>query len=80
MTVVGCGDAFGSGGRLQTCYHVETAATRFLIDCGASALIGFNRTGLEPNAVATIEKKFPRIDEIQHLIDFVRKSERGISK
>ena len=26
LTVVGCGDAFGSGGRLQTCYHVETAA------------------------------------------------------
>ena len=25
LTVVGCGDAFGSGGRLQTCYHVETA-------------------------------------------------------
>ena len=44
LTVVGCGDAFGSGGRLQTCYHVETAATRFLIDCGATALIGFNRS------------------------------------
>ena len=43
LTVLGCGDAFGSGGRLQTCYHVETAATRFLIDCGATALIGFNK-------------------------------------
>ena len=39
------------------------------------------REGLTiPNALAMIEKKFPRIDEIQHLIDFVRKSERGISK
>jgi ribonuclease BN (tRNA processing enzyme) len=54
LTVVGCGDAFGSGGRLQTCYHVEAAGTRFLIDCGASALIGFNRLGLDPNAVPTI--------------------------
>jgi ribonuclease BN (tRNA processing enzyme) len=54
LTVVGCGDAFGSGGRLQTCYHVEAAGTRFLIDCGASALIGFNRIGLDPNAVPTI--------------------------
>ena len=54
LTVLGCGDAFGSGGRLQTCYHVETAATRFLIDCGATALIGFNRFGLDPNAVETI--------------------------
>jgi len=54
LTVVGCGDAFGSGGRLQTCYHVEAAGTRYLIDCGASALIGFNRLGLDPNAVPTI--------------------------
>ena len=51
LTVVGCGDAFGSGGRLQTCYHVETTDTRFLIDCGATALIGLNRVGLDPNAV-----------------------------
>jgi len=54
LTVVGCGDAFGSGGRLQTCYHVEAAGTRFLIDCGASTLIGFHRLELDPNAVPTI--------------------------
>jgi len=54
LTVVGCGDAFGSGGRLQTCYHVEAAGTRFLIDCGASAMIGFNALKLDPNAVETI--------------------------
>jgi ribonuclease BN (tRNA processing enzyme) len=54
LTVVGCGDAFGSGGRLQTCYHVEASSTRFLIDCGATALIGFNKFGLDPNSVETI--------------------------
>src|SRR5204862_6722601 len=54
LTVVGCGDAFGSGGRLQTCYHVETAHTRFLIDCGATTLVGFSKLGLDPNAVETI--------------------------
>ena len=54
LTVVGCGDAFGSGGRLQTCYHVDTGETRFLIDCGATAIIGLNRQGLDPNAVGTI--------------------------
>jgi ribonuclease BN (tRNA processing enzyme) len=54
LTVVGCGDAFGSGGRLQTSYLVEAAGTRFLIDCGASVLIGFNRLQLDPNAVPTI--------------------------
>jgi ribonuclease BN (tRNA processing enzyme) len=54
LTVVGCGDAFGSGGRLQTCYHVEAARTRFLIDCGATALIGLNKLKLDPNTIETI--------------------------
>jgi ribonuclease BN (tRNA processing enzyme) len=54
LTVVGCGDAFGSGGRLQTCYHVESGATRFLIDCGATALIGLNRLRIDPNTIETI--------------------------
>ena len=54
LTVVGCGDAFGSGGRLQTCYHVDTGGHRFLIDCGATAIIGLNRLGIDANAVETI--------------------------
>lgn len=54
MTVVGCGDAFGSGGRLQTSYHVDTGEARFLIDCGATALIGLTRLGIDPNTIPTI--------------------------
>ena len=54
LSVVGCGDAFGSGGRLQTCFHVETSETRFLIDCGATTLLGMDRLGLDPNRVDTI--------------------------
>jgi ribonuclease BN (tRNA processing enzyme) len=54
LTVVGCGDAFGSGGRLQTCYHLDTGRERLLLDCGATSIIGLNRLGLEANAIATI--------------------------
>ena len=54
LTVVGCGDAFGSGGRLQTAYQVDWSGGRFLIDCGATILIGLNRLKLDPNAIATI--------------------------
>jgi ribonuclease BN (tRNA processing enzyme) len=54
LTVVGCGDAFGSGGRLQTCYHVATSSTSFLIDCGATALIGLNRLGIDANSIPAI--------------------------
>lgn len=51
---LGSGDAFGSGGRFQTCILVETASTRFLIDCGASSLIGMKRFGVDPGSVDAI--------------------------
>ena len=54
FTIIGCGDAFGTGGRLQTSFHVATASTQFLIDCGASTLIGMRRLGLDPNDVDTV--------------------------
>jgi UDP-N-acetylglucosamine acyltransferase len=33
-----------------------------------------------PNALAKIESDLPALPEIKHLVDFIRKSERGISK
>jgi ribonuclease BN (tRNA processing enzyme) len=54
LTMIGSGDAFGSGGRLQTCFHVATSEGAFLIDCGATALIGLNRQGIDPNGIRTI--------------------------
>ncbi len=43
---VGCGDAFGSGGRSNTCFHVTGEGANFLIDCGASALPALKRFGV----------------------------------
>lgn len=54
LTVLGCGDAFGSGGRLNTCFHVAGDGTGFLIDCGASALIAMRRFGVDPNGMDTV--------------------------
>lgn len=54
LTVVGCGDAFGSGGRLQTCYHIDAPGGTFLIDCGATAMIGMHALELDPDRVATV--------------------------
>ena len=54
LTIVGSGDAFGSGGRLQTCYHVTVAGEHVLLDCGATALIGMQQLGLDPDRVSTI--------------------------
>lgn len=54
LTIIGSSDAFGSGGRLQTCFHVQAEAGPFLIDCGATSLIGLERQGLDPNEISTI--------------------------
>src|SRR5436309_2989600 len=51
---LGSGDAFGSGGRFQTCILLRTPESRFLIDCGASSLIAMKRFGVGLNEVATI--------------------------
>lgn len=54
LTIIGCGDAFGTGGRLQTSFHVRAGSSTFLIDCGASTLIGLRRLGLAPNDVDAV--------------------------
>ena len=46
LRFVGCGDAFGSGGRLNTCFHVTGERVNFLIDCGASSLPALKRLGI----------------------------------
>jgi ribonuclease BN (tRNA processing enzyme) len=48
VTVLGSGDAFGSGGRLHSGYLVESAAATFLVDCGPSVLQGLRRCGVDP--------------------------------
>ena len=54
LQFVGSGDAFGSGGRFNTCFRVERPSGDFLIDCGASTLIAFRKLGIDPNAIGTI--------------------------
>lgn len=46
LRFVGCGDAFGSGGRYNTCFHVTGDGVNFLIDCGASSLPALKRNGI----------------------------------
>jgi ribonuclease BN (tRNA processing enzyme) len=51
---VGCGDAFGSGGRQNTCFHVTGDSVNCLIDCGASALPALKRYGIVRNDIDLI--------------------------
>jgi ribonuclease BN (tRNA processing enzyme) len=54
LRFVGCGDALGSGGRCNTCFHVTGASVNFLIDCGASSLPALKRLGIAREAIDLI--------------------------
>jgi ribonuclease BN (tRNA processing enzyme) len=51
LRFVGCGDALGSGGRANTCFHVTGSRVNFLIDCGASSLPALKRLGIAREAI-----------------------------
>jgi ribonuclease BN (tRNA processing enzyme) len=54
LKFVGCGDAFGSGGRNNTCFHVIGERVNFLIDCGASSLPALKREAIARDAIDLI--------------------------
>lgn len=51
---LGCGDAFGSGGRNQTAYLLEDQGRLFLLDCGPAALFALKRAGFNPDALDAV--------------------------
>jgi ribonuclease BN (tRNA processing enzyme) len=54
LQFIGCGDAFGSGGRANTCFHVTGAKTNFLFDCGASTLPAMKAHNIDRLKIDTI--------------------------
>ena len=51
LTVIGSGDAFGSGGRFNTCFLIETQNKKLLLDFGASSLVALKARKIDPNAI-----------------------------
>ena len=58
VTFAGCGDAFGSGGRFNTCILVDGIvggeSLRFTIDFGASSLVALNKLGVAHNSIDAV--------------------------
>jgi ribonuclease BN (tRNA processing enzyme) len=54
LQFVGCGDAFGSGGRFNTCFHLVGNQINALIDCGATSLVAMNKLAINRNDIDTI--------------------------
>lgn len=54
LKFLGSGDAFGSGGRFNTCFLLDRGAESVLIDCGATAMVALRKFEVDPNAIAAI--------------------------
>ncbi|MBI3796136.1 MAG: MBL fold metallo-hydrolase [Deltaproteobacteria bacterium] len=54
LRFLGSGDAFGSGGRCQTCILLEGASEPLLIDGGASSLMAMKSVGVDPAEISWI--------------------------
>ena len=54
LTIIGCGDAFGSGGRYNTCFMLETAKATLLVDCGASTMTALNAQKIGTNRIDAV--------------------------
>jgi ribonuclease BN (tRNA processing enzyme) len=52
--ILGCGDAFGNGGRNQSSYLVEASDRLFLLDCGPTSLLAMKRAGFDPSRLDVI--------------------------
>lgn len=48
---IGSGDAFGAGGRFQTCILVDTPGTCFCLDFGASSLVALAQQGIHHDGI-----------------------------
>jgi ribonuclease BN (tRNA processing enzyme) len=54
LTVVGSGDAFGSGGRSNTCFILDTKTATIAVDFGASALPALKALRFDPNRIDAV--------------------------
>src|SRR5262249_12300384 len=54
VTFVSSGDAFGAGGRFQTCLLIDALDLRVALDFGASSLIALNQLGVPHNSIDAV--------------------------
>lgn len=54
VTIVGSGDAFGSGGRAHTCFRVDASGTTAIVDFGAGSIGAWKSLGFQFDAVDAV--------------------------
>src|ERR1700692_851721 len=85
LQFVGCGDAFGSGGRFNTCFHLVGNEINALIDCGATSLVAMNKLAIDRNDIDVVFISHFHADHIAGLpffileANYVLKRERALT-
>ena len=85
LQFVGCGDAFGSGGQFNTCFHLVGHGINALIDCGATSLVAMNKLAINRNDIDVIFISHFHADHIGGLpffileSNYVLKRQRGLT-
>lgn len=54
LTLLGTGDAFGSGGRYSTCLHLTADGHTILVDCGATSMHALQKAGIDRAAISAV--------------------------
>ncbi len=54
LHILGCGDAFGSGGRNFSAYLLQSGERLFLLDCGPTTLPALKRAGFDPKRLDAV--------------------------
>jgi ribonuclease BN (tRNA processing enzyme) len=80
LQFVGCGDAFGSGGRFNTCFHLVGKEVNALIDCGASSLVAMNKLAIGRNKIDTIFISHFHADHVGGLPFFIIEAQYALKR
>src|SRR5687767_13711013 len=54
VQIIGCGVAFASGGKFNTCFLVRNPGFNFLIDCGSTSLVALKLLGISTEEIDAI--------------------------
>jgi ribonuclease BN (tRNA processing enzyme) len=77
---LGAGDAFNAAGRCHASYLVSAPSARFLLDCGATALLALRRDAIDVNSIDGVFVSHLHGDHFAGLpflfLDFIYESKR----
>ncbi|MBS9525425.1 MBL fold metallo-hydrolase [Litoribacter ruber] len=80
LRILGCGDAFCSGGRANTSFYVSSPEINFLIDCGATTLLALKKYQIPTQEIDMIIISHMHGDHFGGLVFFLLEEKKNKRK